>query len=144
MRSGREAPRPRLNGADCIAISPPAQAVELIAGKRSQDASRRRSPTAFVLESRASTVSESTQTSPPVGGPPSPQRAGVPADEFAGIPGPRRSRHPALAGAAVVLAALLAWQLRADVGYALSSATVRDLGEARAVAAAPPGRRAAL
>jgi hypothetical protein len=65
------------------------------------------------------------------------------ADEFAGIPGPRRSRHPVLAAAAVALAAFLMVRVRADVGYALSSATPRDVGDARvlATAADPPLNR---
>lgn len=60
-------------------------------------------------------------------------------DEFAGIPSPR-TRHPALALGAVLLAAFLIFHVRADIRYALSPDTPRDLGSAPALFAlgAPP------
>jgi hypothetical protein len=88
-----------------------------------------------VLECPAPTVSETGSQIPPggqrtTGGGPS----GPPPDEFAGIPS-RASRHPIIAAAAVLLAGYLVFQIRADVQYALSSATAIDLGDARNVAA---------
>jgi hypothetical protein len=96
-----------------------------------------------VLESAAPTVSETGSQIPPVGerpvgGGPS----GPPPDEFAGIPS-RASRHPVIAGAAVLLAGYLVFQIRADVQYALSPTTPVELGDARNVAASTsvPGNR---
>lgn len=84
---------------------------------------------------RAATgVLESRPTVSPAG-PPTPEQP----DEFAGIPGPRRSRHPVVAAAAVALAVFLIVQVRHDLGYALSPATPRDLGDARAVATRAAG-----
>ncbi len=59
-----------------------------------------------------------------------------PPDEFAGIP-VRRTRHPILAAAVVALAVFLAWRVRHDVGYALSSSEPQTLGDVRALAGRP-------
>ena len=88
-----------------------------------------------MLESPAPKVSETGSQNAPggertSGGGPS----GPPPDEFANIPS-RASRHPIIAVAAVLLAGYLVFQIRADVQYALSSATAIDLGDARNVAA---------
>jgi hypothetical protein len=89
-----------------------------------------------VLESRASTVTESdVKTGPPSAVPPG-DEGGLPPDEFAHIPA-RRGRPPLLAIAAVVLALFLGYRLRNDLAYALSSATPVDVGDARALAARP-------
>lgn len=86
-----------------------------------------------MLDSAPPTVSEAGSQIPPAGersvggGPPGPP------DEFAGIPS-RASRHPVIAGAAVLLAGYLVFQIRDDVRYALSPATAIELGDARAVA----------
>jgi len=95
-----------------------------------------------VLESPAPTVSETGSQIPPErqrdGGGPS----GPPPDEFAGIPS-RASRHPVIAGAAVLLAGYLTFQIRDDVRYALSPGTAIELGDARGLtnAASVPGNR---
>ena len=57
-------------------------------------------------------------------------------DEFAHIPS-RRGRPPVLALAAVALAVFLAVRMRHDVGFAISSATPQDLGDARTLATQP-------
>jgi hypothetical protein len=77
-----------------------------------------------MLESHVPTVSEEGSKTPAAGGSPA-------VDEFAGIPA-RSTRHPVLAAAAVALAAFLIFQIRHDIGYAVSSASPRDLGDARA------------
>jgi hypothetical protein len=88
-----------------------------------------------VLECPAPTVSETGSQIPPTGERPAGGGpSGPPPDEFAGIPS-RSSRHPVIAAAAVLLAGYLVFQIRADVQYALSSATAIDLGDARNVAA---------
>lgn len=69
--------------------------------------------------------------------PADPGAASPPADEFADVPSPRR-RHPAVALGAVLLAALLIYQLRADLAYVFSSSTPRDLGEAASLRTAAP------
>jgi len=61
----------------------------------------------------------------------------APVDEFAGIPA-RATRHPVLAAAAVVLAGFLIFQIRHDLGYAVSAASPRDLGDARALSHGGP------
>lgn len=61
---------------------------------------------------------------------------GPPPDEFASIPS-NPGRHPVIAAAAVALAGFLIFQMRSDLGYALSSAAPQDLGDARALARAP-------
>ncbi len=63
-----------------------------------------------------------------------------PSDEFSAIPGPparRRTRHPVIALAVVVLAGFLIYQVRADLGYALCGDVPVDLGTARALSATP-------
>ena len=55
-------------------------------------------------------------------------------DEFADIPNPR-TRHPALAVAAALLALFLVVKMRSDLTFFLSSAQPADLGDARALMA---------
>ena len=55
-------------------------------------------------------------------------------DEFADIPNPR-TRHPALAIAAALLALFLVAKMRRDLTFFLSSAQPADLGDARALMA---------
>jgi hypothetical protein len=57
-------------------------------------------------------------------------------DEFAGIR-PARARHPALALAAAALALFIISHVRDDISYSLSSSEPLDLGDARALLAAP-------
>jgi hypothetical protein len=93
-----------------------------------------------VLECPAPTVSETGSQIPPAGERPAGGGpSGPPPDEFAGIPS-RPSRHPVIAGAAVLLAGYLVFQLRSDVQYALSSATAIELGDVRSAAALPANR----
>jgi hypothetical protein len=61
---------------------------------------------------------------------------GTSTDEFANVPSPRR-RHPAIALAAAALAAFLIYQIHDDVLFAISHSDARDIGDARALAAAP-------
>jgi hypothetical protein len=61
---------------------------------------------------------------------------GPSADEFAHVPTPRR-RHPVVSLAAAGLALFLVYQVHDDLFYALSHATVRDLGDARALVSKP-------
>jgi hypothetical protein len=87
-----------------------------------------------VLKSAAATVNDPGPQKPPGGGALAPDGpAGPTVDEFADIPS-RKSRHPILAAAAVMLAAFLAFQLRHDLRYGLSSGVPRDLGDARSLA----------
>lgn len=60
-------------------------------------------------------------------------------DEFADIPNPR-TRHPALAIAAALLALFLVIKTRADLSFFLTSARPADLGDARALMASERGR----
>jgi hypothetical protein len=60
-------------------------------------------------------------------------------DEFAGIPSSGQ-RHPVVALATAALAGFLIFQLRSDIGFALSSSTPRDVGDARALAGTPADR----
>jgi hypothetical protein len=76
-----------------------------------------------------STVSEVESKSGPPSGP---AGAGAAPDEFAHIPG-RSRRPPLLALLTVAVAVFLIVRLRHDVGYALSSGTPADLGDARAL-----------
>jgi len=57
-------------------------------------------------------------------------------DEFADIPSPR-TRHPALAVAAALLALFLVAKMRSDLTFFLSSPQPADLGDARALMAIP-------
>lgn len=59
-------------------------------------------------------------------------------DEFADIPSPR-TRHPALAVAAALLALFLVVKMRRDLTFFLSSPAPADLGDARALVASPRG-----
>jgi hypothetical protein len=61
-------------------------------------------------------------------------------DEFADIPTPR-TRHPALALAAGVLALFLVAKMRSDLTFFLASGTPAELGDARALMANPNGPR---
>jgi hypothetical protein len=60
-------------------------------------------------------------------------------DEFADIPNPR-TRHPALALAAALLALFLVIKTRSDLSFFLSSPQPADLGDARALMASDRGR----
>jgi hypothetical protein len=80
-----------------------------------------------------------THTPAPGAAAPAPVPAGEPPDEFAGIRA-RATRHPVLAALTVALAGFLIFQIRAEVGYALSSAAPIDLGDARALARATPAQ----
>ncbi|HEY4188645.1 MAG TPA: hypothetical protein VGP07_26495 [Polyangia bacterium] len=60
-------------------------------------------------------------------------------DEFADIPNPR-TRHPALAVAAALLALFLVIKTRADLTFFLTSPRAADLGDARALMASDRGR----
>jgi hypothetical protein len=60
-------------------------------------------------------------------------------DEFADIPNPR-TRHPALALGAAVLALFLVVKTRSDLAFFLSSPRPADLGDARALMANERGR----
>lgn len=73
-----------------------------------------------------------TDTSKPTS--PSSPNTPPPQDEFAGIPSNSR-RHPVIAVGTAALACFLLFQIKDDVGYALSSSTAQDLGDARQVAA---------
>jgi hypothetical protein len=74
---------------------------------------------------------------PGTAAPPPAVPAGQPPDEFAGIrAGP--TRHPVLAALTVALAAFLIFQLRADLRYALSSATPVEISDARLLSRANP------
>jgi hypothetical protein len=66
----------------------------------------------------------------------SPPPAEPSVDEFAGIPS-RRARHPALALGAAALALFIVAHVRDDISYSLSSSEPLELGEARALFAAP-------
>lgn len=71
---------------------------------------------------------------------PRPTPAGISeVDEFADIPNPR-SRHPALALAAALLALFLVAKTRSDLRFFLSSPRPADLGDARALMASDRGR----
>jgi len=59
-------------------------------------------------------------------------------DEFADIPSPR-TRHPALAVAAALLALFLVAKMSSDLTFFLSSPQPADLGDARALMALPRG-----
>jgi hypothetical protein len=77
------------------------------------------------------------ETKPPAAPPPQFKIPEESPDEFAHIPGRSRGRSPVLAVAAVLLAVFLAVRLRHDVGYAVSSSSPRELGEARSLAGQP-------
>ena len=75
-----------------------------------------------------------TGPAPPTGVPPDTQ-----VDEFADVPSPR-TRHPALALGAALLALFLVAKMRSDAMYFFASRTPADLGDARSLFASERGR----
>ena len=72
-------------------------------------------------------------TSPPS----SPDFSVADADEFANVR--RRTRHPALAAGAAILALFLIAKMRSDLTFFLSGGSVEDLGDARALLSSEKG-----